>query len=201
MSVETEQGGAGERPEQAEAAEVAAEAEAEAAAAAEQSPAERVAALERERDELYARLQRVSADFENYQQRTKREKAKWSHEAVRGLLDGLLPALDSLDYAVAAFDRDVKDPAALRQGVELCRDTFQRVLSGEGLTVLHVEPGHLYDSDKHLAIGIHETEEVDDETVAYVARPGYMLGDVVLRPAQVGVNKPKPKALPGDGEE
>lgn len=150
--------------------------------------------MRHERDDLFARLQRLSAEFDNYQKRTKREKSKWADDALRGAMESFLPVLDNLDYAVAAFDREVKDPQSLRQGVELVREELLRQMSNQGVAPIESPEGTPFDSEKHLAIAVHEEEGLAEEQVAYLARAGYMLHDTVLRPAQVGVKKPPAKA-------
>ncbi|MBL4849317.1 MAG: nucleotide exchange factor GrpE [Planctomycetes bacterium] len=140
--------------------------------------------------ELFERLQRVSADYQNYQKRVQRDKAKWSQDSVRGLLSSLLPVLDNLDSAIAAFDGEVKDPDALKQGVVMIREGFTRQLSSFKLVRIQVEPGTLFDPDDHEAIMVQPDEDAERREVLFQARAGYRLGDTVLRPAQVGVRQP-----------
>jgi molecular chaperone GrpE len=146
--------------------------------------------LQAERDELYQRLQRVSAEFENFQKRVKRDRATWSADARRGLLESMLPVLDNLDYAVAAFDREVKDPESLRHGVELVREELLRQLGNNGVTPIEAAEGVAFDPDLHQAVAA-EPAEVEQEQISFVARKGYKLGEIVLRPAQVGIRKPE----------
>ncbi|MGE0713535.1 MAG: nucleotide exchange factor GrpE [Planctomycetota bacterium] len=154
------------------------------------SAAEGGPTTEREQ-ELLERLQRVSADYANYQKRVQRDKAKWTQDAIRGLLKDLLPVLDTLDSALAAFAGEVKDPSVYRQGVELVREELMRQLGNYDVTRVHAEPGAPYDLDAHEAIMVQEADDVTEKLVAFVARAGYRLGDVVLRPAQVGVKQPR----------
>lgn len=152
---------------------------------------EAVAALQRDRDTLYERVQRLSAEFDNFQKRTKREKAKWSQDTLRDVLGGLLPVLDNLDYAVKAFEGEIKDPASLKQGVVLVREELHRTLGNHGVARLDVEEGAPFDPDRHNAIAMQEVEGVEQAQIMFQARPGYTIGDLVLRPAEVGVAKPK----------
>lgn len=148
------------------------------------------ARLRAERDELFARLQRVSAEFDNFQKRTRREREKWSQDVTRGLLGSFLPVLDTIELAVAAFDAPAKDPGALRQGVELVREELRRQLAAHGVTQIDAAVGAPFDADRHQAITAQEDPEATAEVVAFVARAGYQVGDFVIRPAQVGVKKP-----------
>ena len=57
-----------------------------------------------------------------------------------------------------------------------------------------VVPGEPFDPALHEAIGVHPTDEVPDRTVVDVAKPGYAVGERVVRPAQVIVARaPQPE--------
>ena len=168
-------------PEEAEAREETAEAE--EPAPAEQTPEEQV-------KDLYDRLQRVSADYQNYQKRVQRDKAKWTQDSIRSLLTGLLPVMDNLDSAIAAFDGEVKDPEALKKGVEMIREGLTRQLGNFKVVRIQAEPGTPFDPDDHEAIMVQPAEDATQREVLFQARAGYRLGDTVLRPAQVGVKQP-----------
>lgn len=146
--------------------------------------------IAKERDELLERLQRVSAEFENYQKRVKRDRAKWSADAVRGVLESMVPVLDNLDFAIAAFDKDGADMTTLRKGVDMVREEMLRQLGNRGVKKLEVAEGTPFDPDKHLAINVQEVEGLEQEQVSFCARPGYLIDDTIVRPAQVGVQKP-----------
>jgi len=168
-------------PEEAEAREETAETE--EPAPAEQTPEEQV-------KDLYDRLQRVSADYQNYQKRVQRDKAKWTQDSIRSLLTGLLPVMDNLDSAIAAFDGEVKDPEALKKGVEMIREGLTRQLGNFKVVRIQAEPGTPFDPDDHEAIMVQPAEDATQREVLFQARAGYRLGDTVLRPAQVGVKQP-----------
>jgi len=155
----------------------------EDAAPAEQTPEEQV-------KDLYDRLQRVSADYQNYQKRVQRDKAKWTQDSIRSLLTGLLPVMDNLDSAIAAFDGEVKDPEALKKGVEMIREGLTRQLGNFKVVRIQAEPGTPFDPDDHEAIMVQPAEDATQREVLFQARAGYRLGDTVLRPAQVGVKQP-----------
>lgn len=162
----------------------------DAASGAQGAGGDELGRLKAERDELFARLQRVSAEFDNFQKRTRREREKWSQDVTRGLLGSFLPVLDTIELAVAAFDAPAKDTAALRQGVEFVREELRRQLAAHGVTPIEAAVGAVFDPDRHQAITALEDPEVTAEVVAFVARAGYQVGDFVIRPAQVGVKKP-----------
>ena len=87
--------------------------------------------------------------------------------------------------AVAAAATSLADAG---QGLELVLVRTRRLMEQAGLRridVLH-EP---FDADRMRAIDIAEDPAVPEGHVAKQYRPGYLLRDVVLRPAEVGVSR------------
>src|SRR3954451_16726787 len=62
--------------------------------------------LQRERDDLLGTSQRLQADFENYRKRVLREQTALVERAAEGLLEQLLPVVDSFELAVANLGTD-----------------------------------------------------------------------------------------------
>lgn len=148
-------------------------------------------ALKKERDELFERLARVSAEFQNFQKRVQRDRARWTQDAVRDVLSSLLVVFDAIDLAVGAIERG-SDPGSVKQGVELVREELRRQLGNQGVMAMDVAEGAPFDSERHQAIAVEEVAGLPREEVSFVARDGYLIADQVLRPAQVGVRKPAP---------
>ncbi|HXR10874.1 MAG TPA: nucleotide exchange factor GrpE, partial [Gaiellaceae bacterium] len=101
-----------------------------------------------ERDEYLALAQRTQADFENYRKRVARDSAAAESRGLARLARELLPALDSLDRALAAAaDAD----EGLIEGLRL----VQRELLG-ALERVGVEPygaaGEQFDPELHEAV-------------------------------------------------
>jgi molecular chaperone GrpE len=102
----------------------------------------------------------------------------------RALIVSFLEVLDNLDRAIeSAAGRD-SDPLVL--GVSLVRQQFLSTL--EGLGVTRIDPtGQPFDPVRHEAVSTIAAAGAQAGTVAGVVRPGYLIGDEVLRPAQVAV--------------
>ena len=60
---------------------------------------------EQERTELLDTTRRLQADFENYRKRVLREQTALVERATEGLIEQLLPVLDSFELAVAVVRR------------------------------------------------------------------------------------------------
>src|SRR3954464_1456916 len=88
--------------------------------------------LQRERDDLLDTTRRLQADFENYRKRVLREQTALVERATEGLVEQLLPVLDSFELALANLDSDT-DVESLRKGVELVYAELLGVLERSGL--------------------------------------------------------------------
>ena len=146
-----------------------------------------IAELTSQRDEFRAVAQRLQADFENYKKRAQREQSDVIARANERLLEGLLPALDSFDLAVASLDAGEQvDLDKLTKGVALAVGQLRDALERAGLVRIAAE-GAPFDPEEHEAV-MHE-EGDGDPVVTDVLRPGYRLNGRTLRPAMVKVSR------------
>ena len=134
-----------------------------------------------ERDEYLALAQRTQADFENYRKRVARDSATAESRGLARLARELLPALDSLDRALAAAaDAD----EVLIEGLRL----VQRELLG-ALERVGVEPygaaGEQFDPELHEAVAQQPFEGRPSGEIVEVYQSGYRLAGGVIRPARV----------------
>jgi molecular chaperone GrpE len=144
----------------------------------------------REKDELLqsyiTRLRQASDEFEAVKARLRRDVAKEVERGRRVMLVELLDVLDNLERATAAA-RNGGDRQALIDGVDLVQKQFASRLAGFGAT--RIEPvGQPFDPRFHEAVTtVPTTDPAEDGRVVGVVRPGYVMGDEVLRAAQVAV--------------
>jgi molecular chaperone GrpE len=143
---------------------------------------------ELEASELLDLLRRERADFVNYRHRLQQERAGDRQAAQAGALEHLLPVLDDLDRALERLPSELEEHPWAR-GVVLSRDRLRRAFEELGLSVLG-QAGERFDPAIHEALFYDVRPDQDDRRVAQVVRPGYRLGDRLLRPAQVGVAGP-----------
>lgn len=139
------------------------------------------------RDQI-ARYREAAREFDEARLRTRRELAREVERAKRAILLELLEVVDNLDRALDAARGDVT-PETLRRGVELVRQQFLTKL--EALGVTRLDPlGQPFDPTLHDAVSTTPVDDpAKDQTVVGVIRPGYKLGDEVLRPASVTVGQ------------
>jgi molecular chaperone GrpE len=140
-------------------------------------------------DENWDRLLRTSADFDNFKKRAAREKQEAVKYANEGLLQKLVPVLDSLDMALTAAQTTGPDASqSLQAGVGLVCQQLKAVLAEAGLEEVNAV-GSRFDPNLHEALSQQETPEVPEGHVVHQARKGYRLRDRLLRPASVVVAK------------
>ena len=144
----------------------------------------RLAAKDAELRELLSKYRSASDEFDQARARLRKEVSKDVERGRRSLITGFLEVLDNLDRALAAAGNRGDDPFV--RGVSLVRQQFLATL--EGLGVSRVEPeGQPFDPVRHEAVTSVSAPGVAPGTVVGVVRPGYLIGEDVLRPAQVAV--------------
>ncbi len=129
-------------------------------------------------DELTESLQRLQAEFENFKKRNEKEKQAFMLFANRQLLMELLPVIDDFDRAL----QTTKD-----EGIKLIHQKLVELLKQYSVEEM-VALGKYFDPKFHEAL-MQEESEKEPGTVLEVLQKGYILGDNVLRPAQVKVAK------------
>jgi len=141
--------------------------------------------LQRERDDLLDMTKRLQADFENYRKRMLREQSLLVERASEGLVEQLLPVLDSFELALANLNGDGDgDSDRVRKGIELVYAELLGVLERAGLEHIAAQ-GVPFDPQEHEAV---LQEDGDGEPhVGDVLRTGWKLKGRVLRPAMVKV--------------
>jgi len=161
--------------------------EEEAAASQLEADLARLTQVESERDEYLETLRRVQAEFENYRKRVIKEQTALVDRATEGLVEQLLPVLDSFELALKNADAGgSEDTESVRKGVELVYAELLGVLEKAGLSRIEAE-GKPFDPNVHEAV---MQEDGDGEPVVTdVLRTGYTLKGRVLRPAMVKVTR------------
>lgn len=120
---------------------------------------------------------RALADYHNLEKRVQEQNEELTRNVTRRLLLNMLPFLDNLEKA-EVFLKD--------EGLKMIKDQFQKTLEKEGLKEMDLRDKEF---DPHLAEAVEVVEGDEDNIVTEVVRKGYMLGDKVIRVAQVKVTK------------
>ena len=140
-------------------------------------------AISSREDELLSDLQRVTAEYANYRKRVERDRVAMVELATAGLLESLLPLLDSIELARQHGDLDGAFKG-VGEGLEQVADKYGLVRYGA--------KGDVFDPSVHHALVQAPADpEASVTVVAEVLQPGWRLkAGRVLRPAGVAVADP-----------
>jgi molecular chaperone GrpE len=149
---------------------------------------------------LKDRLLRLQADFDNFRKRTARDREDMARRAAERILMDLLPVVDHFELGLhAAHKHHVKH--AVLEGFEGVLKQLQGVLERAGIAP--VEARHKpFDPTVHECVAQVHSEEHAENVIIEETRKGYMLGQYLLRAAQVIVScgpadaAPTPPPLP-----
>lgn len=155
---------------------------------------DRMKSMEDAQTEMVEQHRRLAADFSNFRNRANRDTQMAVDQAERKLLLEILPVLDNFERGLAASYPSVD---ALRAGIELIHkqflDTFRRL----GVKPVEIKVGDPFDASHAEALTTTTSTELPDHSVANVFERGFLLRDLLLRPARVVVNNnPEPPAPP-----
>jgi molecular chaperone GrpE len=131
--------------------------------------------------------QRARAEFANYKKRVDRDQAQMHENITASVVKRFLDVMDDLDRALKNRPKE-GDGAAWADGVELANRKFYTILESSGVTPIDAQ-GQYFDPNLHEAISNEEAEGFEDGQIIEVVKQGYLIGDRVLRPAQVRVAK------------
>lgn len=153
---------------------------------------EKVSKLTAERDELKDSIKRRQRDFDNYRNRTERERQETFKNILSNLATQMLPVLDNINRALdsttsAEKDLEGKDFQTFLEGIVLVNQQLNEVLIGMG-----VEPipsvGEPFDPAFHEAVATEETDEYPHKTVIQELLRGYKIDDKIIRASMVKVS-------------
>ena len=132
------------------------------------------------------RYLRLAAEFDNYRKRTLKEKAELIKNGGEKTLTAILPVLDDFERALKNMEA-TEETRAMKEGVELIFNKFNKVLEQEGLQKIETE-GQAFDVDFHEAIALIPAPSEDMKgKILDCVQTGYKLNDKVIRHAKVAV--------------
>ncbi|MBN1622358.1 MAG: nucleotide exchange factor GrpE [Endomicrobiales bacterium] len=139
-------------------------------------------------EEYYDQLLRLKAEFENYRQRTEKEKQThrlWGKEEI--LLKQIM-LLDVIEQAYKSIENNAS-PESILKGLELIKIEFAKMLTSEGVKEIE-SLGEKFDPNLHEAVEQIGSEE-EEGKVLEVLQKGYIFNKRLIRPAKVKVSKGK----------
>ena len=153
------------------------------------------------------RLLRTAAEAENTKKRLQADYQRQIKFANEGILEGMIPVLDSLEAAIKSVaDQDETNDASpasttFNEGVQLVHKQLLDALKIHGLIPIEAV-GETFDPNQHEALLVTASDDVPEGKVIEEFRRGYMLHTRVLRASQVVVSQgPAEEEAPDDASD
>lgn len=143
--------------------------------------------LQAENDALADKVLRAQAELQNIQKRQAKERSDLLRYSAQRLGTALLPAIDSLERALA-IEVDNDQAVALQKGVDMAYNSFLAALKEVGIEPIKAVD-EKFDPTLHQAIQQVALEGVESDIVTQEFQKGYKLHDRVLRPSMVVVSQ------------
>ncbi|MEZ2122642.1 nucleotide exchange factor GrpE [Corynebacterium sp. CCM 9203] len=124
-------------------------------------------------------LQRVTAEYANYRRRTERDRQAVIATAKASVVNQLLDIVDDLE--LAGRHGDLTGP------LKSVNDKLRAVLNRLDVVEFGAE-GDEFDAERHEAV--QDLSEGDDKVIGTVLRPGFAMGERLLRTAMVIITDP-----------
>lgn len=147
--------------------------------------------LKKEKQDLLEQLQRVGADYANYQKRSVKQIADSVAYEKRSIIRSILPSIDNFEHALSHAIATQGEEDNLVKGIQLVFTHLLDALKSHGVERIDAL-GRKFDPSEHEAMMQRCEPDKEDNSVLEVYLAGYRMGDQVVRPAKVIVNK-----LPG----
>ncbi len=149
---------------------------------------QRAEAAEKKLLEYVEAFKQHKAEQEEVRERLSRDVERRVELGFGELVSELLETADDLDLSLAHI-QGVPEAQPLAQGVAMARDRFLGILERHGITKL-VPAATAFDPNEAEAVRVDAVDSPEaDGVVTETLRPGYRLGERVLRAAQVAVGR------------
>ncbi len=144
-----------------------------------------------ERQEMSETMRRRSTDFENFRNRTERERAEIFRSVLSNLANKILPVIDNLGRALdSASNHEVEKSPDFQQfvdGIGLVNHQLTEVLGEMGIKPI-ISIGQPFNPHFHEAVSTVPSDELPQNTVVEELLRGYQIDDKVIRPSMVKVS-------------
>ena len=165
------------------------EANAEQAAAdteaADDSLEAKLARAEAKAAENWDHFVRTKAEMDNLRRRNAKDVENAHKYGIEKLVNQLLPVVDGMELGLAVEGASAE---SLREGMELTMKMMQKMM--ENLGIEEINPiNEKFNPEKHQAMSLQPSADVEPNTVIAVMQKGYSLNDRLIRPAMVMVSK------------
>lgn len=136
-------------------------------------------------EELNDRLLRNMAEFENFRNRSEKEKSAMFEIGAKSVVEKILPVVDNFERGLSAVSEDEKENAFVK-GMEAVYKQFTAALGEIGVTPIEAV-GKEFDPNLHNAVMHDEDDSMEANMVSEELQKGYMYKDSVVRHSMVKV--------------
>ncbi len=136
-------------------------------------------------EELNDRLMRNLAEFENFRNRSEKEKSAMFEVGARSVIEKILPVVDNLERGFDGLSEEEKE-TPFAKGIEA---VYKQLMTGfEEMGVKPIEAvGQEFNPDFHNAV-MHDEDDSDETNIVIEEfQKGYMYKDSVVRHSMVKV--------------
>lgn len=136
-------------------------------------------------NELEDKVKRQLAEFENFRNRTEKEKAQMFDMGARSVIEKFLPVIDNFERGLASIPEEEKT-SGFAEGMQM---TYKQMLTElEKIDVKQIEAlGQEFNPDFHNAVMHVEDEDAGENVVVEEFLKGYTYRDSVVRYSMVKV--------------
>lgn len=129
------------------------------------------------------KLVKALADFQNLQRDMVKRLEAERIILKSVMLKDLLELGDDLEIAL----QHVSDSRAVAESLPLLLEKYKRVTENLGAEEIACKTGDVFDPTLHEAIGVDSDGK--DGTISKIMQKGYKIGEIIVRPVRVVVNK------------
>ena len=135
--------------------------------------------------ELTDKVKRQLAEFENFRNRTEKEKSQMYTIGDRDVVEKILPVVDNFERGLKSIPEEEKE-SPVASGMEMIYKQLMTVLTDLGVTPIEAV-GQEFDPNLHNAVMHVENEDLGENIIAEEFQKGYKYKDAVLRHSMVSV--------------
>ncbi len=135
-------------------------------------------------EELEDKVKRQLAEFENFRNRSEKEKAQMFDMGAKRVLEKILPVVDNFERGLMSVPSEGEK--AFADGMNMIYKQMMTELESLGVTPIEAV-GTEFNPEFHNAVMQVESDEYESGFVAQELQKGYMYRDTVLRHSMVGV--------------
>jgi molecular chaperone GrpE len=139
-------------------------------------------------------LLRKAADFENFRKRMNQEKQSAIEYANQSLLLDIIPIIDDFERAIQSGESS-QDFKGLFEGITMIEKRLVSQLESKWGLKRFNSAGEPFDPNKHEALMLEKSPDVEEAIVAEDLIKGYMLKERVIRAAKVKVLAPEDEKI------